>query len=222
MNRKECLDSAAEAVLKNRQELYGKPEDGFAGIAAIWSVILGRKIASHEVALCLAALKIVRAANSPTHSDNWVDMAGYAACGSEIATVRQRKVAFDDAKAKQLDAIFSQGTSLTMGVCDDALTDRELQDAIVKNTPDDGQGEPPNVSPKASLCRECGGTQIDGICQEKGCGYEALVPSGADAQTLVSIISRERAKDPTKWGSQEIATLIAKLSQQEANSNEAG
>ncbi|QXN72462.1 hypothetical protein RCTHUNDERBIRD_53 [Rhodobacter phage RcThunderbird] len=26
MNRKECLDAAAEAVLKNRQELYGKPE----------------------------------------------------------------------------------------------------------------------------------------------------------------------------------------------------
>ena len=45
---------------------------------------------------------------------------------------------------------------------------------------------------------------------------EALVPSGADAQTLVNIISRERAKDPTKWGSQEIATLIAKLAQQEA------
>ena len=37
-----------------------------------------------------------------------------------------------------------------------------------------------------------------------------------DAQPLVSIISRERAKDPTKWGSQEIATLIAKLAQQEA------
>lgn len=105
---------------------------------------------------------------------------------------------FEAAKAKQLDALFSQGTSLTMGVCDD------------------GQGEPPNVSPKASLCRECGGTKIDGVCQEKGCRYEALVPSGADAQTLVSIISRERAKDPTKWGSQEIATLIAKLSQQEA------
>lgn len=36
-----------------------------------------------------------------------------------------------------------------------------------------------------------------------------------DTQTLVSIISRERAKDPTKWGSHEIATLIAKLAQQE-------
>ena len=123
---------------------------------------------------------------------------------------------FEAAKAKQLDALFSQGTALTMGVCDDALTDRELRDEIVKNTLDDGRGEPPNVSPKASLCRECGGTMIDGICQEKGCRYEALVPAGADAQTLVNIISRERAKDPTKWGSQEIATLIAKLSQQEA------
>ena len=170
MNRKECLDNAAEAVLKNRQELYGKPEDGFAGIAAIWSVLLGRKIASHEVALCLAALKMVRAMNSPAHGDNWVDMAGYAACGSEVATVGQRKVAVG-----QIDALFSQGTALTMGVCDDAsvsyaLTDRELLDAVIRNTVDDGQDEPPNASPKASLCRECGGTQIDGVCQEKGCG----------------------------------------------------
>ena len=138
-----------------------------------------------------------------------------------VAAEAERK-AFDEAKAKQLDAIFSQGTALIMGVCDDALTDRELRDAIIRNTVDDWQGEAPNASPKASLCRECGGTKIDGVCQEKGCGYEALVPSGADAETLVSIISRERAKDPTKWGSQEIATLIAKLSQQEANSNEAG
>ena len=80
---------------------------------------------------------------------------------------------FEAAKAKQLDAIFSQGTALTMGVCEIEMTDRQLRGAIVKNTPDDGQGEPPNVSPKASICRECGGTKIDGVCQEKGCGYEA-------------------------------------------------
>ena len=164
MNRKECLDNAAEAVLKNRQELYGRPEEGFAGIAAIWSVLLGRKIASHEVALCLAALKMVRAMNSPAHGDNWVDMAGYAACGSEIATVRQRKVAVE-----QLDALFSQGTSLTMGVCDDApvgyaLTDRELRDEIIRNTVDYGQGELPNVSPKFRICPACGENQIDGEC----------------------------------------------------------
>lgn len=91
MNRKECLDAAAEAVLKNRQELYGKPEDGFAGIAAIWSVLLGRKVASYEVALCLAALKMVRATNSPQHADNWADLAGYAACGAELATPETKR-----------------------------------------------------------------------------------------------------------------------------------
>ena len=94
-----------------------------------------------------------------------------------VAAEAERK-AFDDAKAKQLDAIFSQGTALAMGVCDDApvncaQTDRELRDAVIRDTVDDGQGEPPNVSPKASVCRECGGTKIDGVCQEKGCRYEA-------------------------------------------------
>ena len=73
---------------------------------------------------------------------------------------------FEAAKAKQLDALFSQGTALTMGVCEIEMTDRELRDEIIRNTVDDGQGEPPNVSPKASLCRECGGTKIDGVCQE--------------------------------------------------------
>ena len=95
----------------------------------------------------------------------------------DLAHERERK-AFDEAKAKQLDAIFSQGTALTMGVYDDTsvgypMTDLELRDEIIRNAVDDGQGEPPNVSPKASLCRECGGTKIDCVCQEKGCRYEA-------------------------------------------------
>jgi len=100
MNRKECLDAAAEAVLKNRQELYGPPEDGFAGIAAIWSVLLGRKVASYEVALCLAALKLVRATNSPAHVDNWADLAGYAACGAELATAPSPKFGGSDNEAR--------------------------------------------------------------------------------------------------------------------------
>ena len=70
----------------------------------------------------------------------------------------------DSAKAKQLDAIFSQGTALTMGICDDALTDRELRDEIIRNTVDEGQGEPPNASPKFCICPACGENQIDGEC----------------------------------------------------------
>ena len=85
-----------------------------------------------------------------------------------VAAEAERK-AFDYAKSKQLDALFSQGTALTMGVCDDApvsyaLTDRELRDAVIRNTVDNGRGEPPNASPKASLCPACGENQIDGEC----------------------------------------------------------
>ena len=60
------------------------------------------------------------------------------------------------------------------------------------------------------------------FAKKRVAGMKPVELENPDAQTLVSIISCERAKDPTKWGSQEIATLIAKLSQQEANSNEAG
>ena len=80
---------------------------------------------------------------------------------------------FEAAKAKQLDALFSQGMAMTMGVCEIEMTDRELRDKIIRDTVGDGQGELPNASPKASLCRECGGTKIDGVCQESGCRYEA-------------------------------------------------
>jgi hypothetical protein len=30
-------------------------------------------------------LKTVRAWGNPSHHDNWIDVAGYAACGGEIA-----------------------------------------------------------------------------------------------------------------------------------------
>jgi hypothetical protein len=29
-------------------------------------------------------LKTVRAWNNPSHADNWIDIAGYAACGGEM------------------------------------------------------------------------------------------------------------------------------------------
>lgn len=86
MNRKECLDAAGEAVLKNRQSVYGPPEQSFADTAKVWSVILGVKISDWQVALCLVGLKVVRAKASPDHADNWADLAGYAACGAELAT----------------------------------------------------------------------------------------------------------------------------------------
>jgi hypothetical protein len=42
--------------------------------------------ASTDVAVMLALLKVARIKQNPNHTDNWIDIAGYAACGGEIAT----------------------------------------------------------------------------------------------------------------------------------------
>ena len=62
----------------------------FSCIAKIWSSILRVEIKSWEVALMMAGLKIARAAYNPDHEDNWIDLAGYAACGGEIATTHDK------------------------------------------------------------------------------------------------------------------------------------
>lgn len=90
MTRKECLDKAAECVLKDRASQYGGVEDNFARIAELWNAYLGPHagigIESHDVAAMMALLKIARVRSNPVHGDSWIDLAGYAACGAECAS----------------------------------------------------------------------------------------------------------------------------------------
>ena len=85
MNRKEILTTAEQCVTVDRAATHGDIEDNFNSIAAIWSARLGVPISAHQVAIMLIDLKTVRAWSNPKHMDNWVDMAGYAACGGEVA-----------------------------------------------------------------------------------------------------------------------------------------
>ena len=39
MDRKECLEAAGKAVLTDRENTYGKPEDNFKMIAYLWAII---------------------------------------------------------------------------------------------------------------------------------------------------------------------------------------
>lgn len=84
--RREILDKAADAVLRDRQSTYGDLEDNFTHTAALWSVHLGIDVTPTDVPILLALLKVARLKSSPDHMDNWVDIAGYAACGGEIAS----------------------------------------------------------------------------------------------------------------------------------------
>lgn len=83
MNRNDCLNAATEA-LTERGSAYGNAEDNFERIALMWSAILRRPISRQEVALCMIALKVARLIETPDHDDSWIDVAGYAALGSEV------------------------------------------------------------------------------------------------------------------------------------------
>lgn len=85
MNRKQILDDAANAVLRDRAETHGEPENSFPKIARYWSIFLGVEIHPWQVAGALALLKVARLQTSPKNPDNWADLAGYAACGGELA-----------------------------------------------------------------------------------------------------------------------------------------
>lgn len=84
MNREETLQEALKIVTKDRQNAYGTPEDNFSCIAGLWSSYLGVPISSQQVAVLMILLKIARSKASPSYPDNYVDIAGYAACGAEL------------------------------------------------------------------------------------------------------------------------------------------
>ena len=93
MNRAEVLEAAKACVIKDRDDQYGPPEDSFFPIARLWNAYLWdkeryqpREIKPHDVAAMLALMKIARIAKSPGKADHWIDLAGYAACGGEVAT----------------------------------------------------------------------------------------------------------------------------------------
>lgn len=94
MTREECLAAAKICVCGEREQDYGSPEDNFRTIANLWSAYLLAKpdpgdILPADVAAMMALLKIARISTSPAKADNWVDLAGYAACGAEIETERK-------------------------------------------------------------------------------------------------------------------------------------
>ena len=93
MNRKEILEAAVKCVCGDREQDYGSPENNFQIIAELWRCYLlgavnargaGSLITAKDVAAMLALLKIARIASGHAKDDNWVDLAGYAACGGEI------------------------------------------------------------------------------------------------------------------------------------------
>ena len=101
MTRESILNRAIECVCGKREQDYGSPEDNFNRIATYWSTHLGMEITAEDVAVMMALLKIARIGTGRATEDSFVDLAGYAACGCEIATRDTASKAKADAEAKQ-------------------------------------------------------------------------------------------------------------------------
>ena len=92
LNRADVLRQAEHMVCGHREQDYGSPEDSFELIAGLWRAYLGmRDITPVDVSMMMALLKIARIGGGRATADSFIDLAGYAACGGEIATRKEEK-----------------------------------------------------------------------------------------------------------------------------------
>tara|TARA_B110000967_G_C18810481_1_gene523304 strand:+ start:348 stop:803 length:456 start_codon:yes stop_codon:yes gene_type:complete len=85
-SRGDILDTAKEYVTKDRAADHGDMEDNFNMIADYWSLHLEQHIDAHDVAVMMTLLKVARIKSNPKHMDNFIDGAGYLACGGELVS----------------------------------------------------------------------------------------------------------------------------------------
>lgn len=83
--RSEVLAAAERCVNGDRDQTHGQPAVVFQRIADLWSAHLGITVTPAQVAELMVLFKVARISSNPRHVDSWVDVAGYAACGAEVA-----------------------------------------------------------------------------------------------------------------------------------------
>lgn len=84
-SRSEVLSIAERLVNGDRDQTHGQPAITFNRISELWSVYLGVTVTPADVCAMMVLFKIGRIIANKQHADSWVDVAGYAACGAEVA-----------------------------------------------------------------------------------------------------------------------------------------
>ena len=103
MTRPEILDAAKKCVCGDREQDYGTPEKNFGTIAALWTAYKSIELTAVDVAAMLSLVKLGRIASGHGKSDNWIDLAGYAACGGEIESANSHAPADSTHKPTQAE-----------------------------------------------------------------------------------------------------------------------
>lgn len=114
--RERCLDEAKRIVCTDRNEQYGEPENNFDVIADYWAVYLngkykiGVQLDSKNIAHMMVLFKMGRITTAKTYKeDNYIDLAGYAACAMECATNKAKTL-----REITIDELTRQAICLTL------------------------------------------------------------------------------------------------------------
>lgn len=96
--RVHTLRTAERLITGDRNRSYGEPTQNFQDIADLWNTQFrhllkeGSRFSPADIAAAMVAVKLVRRIAS-SDPDNWIDMAGYAACGAECDSRESENIA---------------------------------------------------------------------------------------------------------------------------------
>lgn len=83
--RSKFLTEVDGTINGERSDSYGDPSIGFAKTAAMFNAVTGAEILPVDVVIFNMVQKLERLSHTPGHRDSWLDIAGYAALGAEVA-----------------------------------------------------------------------------------------------------------------------------------------
>jgi hypothetical protein len=93
--RQVILKEVEAIICRDRSGTHGEPEDNFAKTAAIWNVLLSKKLNTPldpiDVAIMMVGFKLARAADNPGNRDNAIDSCGYAGCWAGLIDLSAQK-----------------------------------------------------------------------------------------------------------------------------------
>ena len=84
----DVLEEAKDLIYGQRADDYGDAQSNFQRMADLVNPIIKKadgNLTATDMALVMIQVKIARLQESPDHEDSWIDIAGYAALGAQIA-----------------------------------------------------------------------------------------------------------------------------------------
>ena len=83
-NNREAIFDEARLLTQDRGRIYGSPYTNHKRIAELWSGLFEFPITAHQVVLAMAAVKLARLVETPTHHDSVVDAVAYLAFYEDV------------------------------------------------------------------------------------------------------------------------------------------